>query len=209
MRKDKSPLTQQRSLQLLSHNSWSNWKQARAKQHPYMPLQGRRSSWTQGMCLDARHYANRNPKQPWNGSVTRTWQHLHSAWSGMAPEQPQPLTPTRAAPAQLRAVHTQVRIPTLTAQWYLGTKYCCSLALGIDEDGCLKPQTHSDRSQFHHSCSNQSQLRGHTGRIRALSSQVSKTTKHGKDTNSKYLFQCLNILMMKILLTSQQILCPY
>jgi len=59
----------------------------------------------------------------------------------------------------------------------------------IKEDGYIKLQMCSGWSQAHPSCSVQSQLKGQTRVLRALSSQVFKTAKDGNCTNSQLLFQ--------------------
>lgn len=138
MRQDESPVTRQRSLQLPSHNSWSNWKEAKVKHPPYMALQGRRSSWTQGMCLDAKHsLCQQEPRTAvevgGNGSVSSTRHHLHSAWCRNGPR-------AASAPAHPPGQHqpnSEQSKPTSESQpWQpsrvLGPNTARSLALGID-----------------------------------------------------------------------------
>lgn len=110
---DKPLLTSQRSLQLPSHNSWSNWKEAKATCHTYVSLWGRRNSGKQNTCLNDRwpilsarnqnHHGSEVERVCHHRSCPQRWcrtshasksQHKHSK-SGSHPEPPRQVLLTK------------------------------------------------------------------------------------------------------------------
>lgn len=85
-----------------------------------MALQGRRSSWTQARAwvpgpVSAGTQNSRGSGGEWISKQDQT-PLAQCTVQGWPQSSLSPCTPTRAAPAKLRAVQTQVRIPALTAQ---------------------------------------------------------------------------------------------
>lgn len=102
---DKPLLTSQRFLQLPSHNSWSNCKEAKATCHTYVSLWGRRNSGKQNTCL--------NDRQP---ILSAGNQNHHGSGTGLSPQLLSPaLVPHQ--PCQQKPTQTQqVRPPPRTTQ---------------------------------------------------------------------------------------------
>lgn len=123
VRQDQSPGTRQRTLSAIPQLR-SKWKEAKAQCDFCLSLQGRRSSWTPGTA-PAGTQTSRGSGGEWIRDQDKAplAQCKVQRWPQSSLR---PCTPSRAAPARLRAAQTLLRSQPWQPSRALGTKYGCS-----------------------------------------------------------------------------------